>query len=192
MPIPQLSTATHGLTTTRDGIATGLSGDTRCGPKIYNERYISVPLLSVLSRLQDQLKATGNTEAAFAFAFAFASLRCHRNLASPATTPSNSTLHVTPARDTGFRVASKTYCRTSISPSARSPKPTAAITYNASTLTGPGQSSPGKAVLGAGRVGAKGQANFWWLSAGNNNWTRLKCHYTRGDKMSLDTHRCVS
>jgi hypothetical protein len=31
--------------------------------QIYNTRYISVPLLSALSRLQDQLKETGNTEA---------------------------------------------------------------------------------------------------------------------------------
>jgi hypothetical protein len=74
-------------------------------------------------------------------------------------------------RDIGFRVASKTHCRTLISPSARYPKPTAAIIHHALTLTGLGQSGPGKAVLGAGRVGAKAQADYWVLSAGNNNGT---------------------
>jgi hypothetical protein len=67
---------------------------------------------------------------AIAIAFAIASLHCHRNLAAPATIPSDSPRDVTPSRDK-FHIASKTRCRTPIPLSARSPAPATTITYHA-------------------------------------------------------------
>jgi hypothetical protein len=149
----------HDLTTTRHDVAARLASDTRHGAKnlpraLYPHALLLCAVAAAGSAQDDRqhrrlaqtwaaqprrqtklgptvfATRTYSISLAIAIAFAIASLHCHRNLAAPATIPSDSPRDVTPSRDK-FHIASKTRCRTPIPLSARSPAPATTITYHA-------------------------------------------------------------